>query len=234
MRSTSFIFAGIFITLGLSWVGIVVTGHIQFGDLAVMTENYQWDEVEEKPMREVPESGQARYPELSEGMARQGKDVYVSLGCVACHTQQVGRADLNTDIVRGWGKRETFARDYIRQDRVLLGSLRVGSDLTNVGGRLTSREQTHLFLFDPSLVNEKSTMPPYPFLYERQEIRQEGRSPGALKIPEGHELEEGYEIVPTKRAEALVAYLHSLNIDYALPEIIYNRPHEKEEKAGPH
>jgi cytochrome c oxidase cbb3-type subunit 2 len=30
--------------------------------------------------------------------------------------------------------------------------------------------------------------------------------------------ERGYEIVPTRRAEALVEYLLSLKIDYSLPE----------------
>ena len=228
MRSFNFLFAGIFITLGLSWVGIVVTGHIQYGDLQVMTENYEWDETNVEPMKEVPERGKDRYPGISEGRARQGKDVYMSLGCAACHTQQIGRADLNTDIVRGWGTRETFARDYIRQERVLLGSRRIGPDLANAGSRFSSREETHLLLYDPALLNEKSSMPPYSFLYENRKIRHGGRSPNALNLPEGHEPEEGYEIVPTKRAEALVAYLHSLNIDYQLPEIIYNRPNKEE------
>lgn len=224
MRSFSLIASGIFIALGLSWLGIVITGHIQYGDLRVMTENYQWDEENEKVMKEVPTQGQERYPAISDGRSRQGKDVYVSLGCVACHTQQVSRADLNTDIARGWGIRESLARDYIRQERVLIGSQRIGSDLANVGSRLSSREQTHLLIYNPTLLDEQSLMPPYPFLYEKRKIRQGARSSNALTFPKGYEPEAGYEIVPSIRAEVLVAYLHSLKIDYQLPEMFFNRP----------
>ncbi len=224
MRSFNFIASGIFIALGLSWVGIVITGHIQYGDLRVMTENYEWDEGNEKFLKEVPARGQERYPAISDGRSRQGKDVYVSLGCTVCHTQQVSRADLNTDIARGWGIRESLARDYIRQERVLIGSQRIGSDLAQVGSRLESREQTHLLIYNPTLLDEESLMPPYPFLYEKRKIRQGVRSSNALTFPNGYEPEEGYEIVPSMRAEALVTYLHSLKIDYQFPEIHFNRP----------
>ena len=61
---------------------------------------------------------------------------------------------------------------------------------------------------------EGSIMPSFAFLYEKQEI---GGKPSDKALPlEG--VEEGYEIVPSRRAEALVAYLKSLRLDYALPE----------------
>ncbi|MEC7609957.1 MAG: hypothetical protein VX964_07280, partial [Verrucomicrobiota bacterium] len=45
-------------------------------------------------------------------------------------------------------------------------------------------------------------------------------SVNAISIPADSEyaLEHGYEIVPTRRAVALVEYLLSLKIDYSLPE----------------
>ncbi|AWT59596.1 MAG: hypothetical protein DF168_00788 [Candidatus Moanabacter tarae] len=224
MRSFNLIASGIFVALGISWLGIVITGHIQFGDLRVMTESYQWDKENEVFMVEVPTEGQERYPAIMDGRSRQGKDVYISLGCVVCHTQQVSRVGLNTDIARGWGIRESLARDYIRQERVLIGSQRIGSDLAHVGSRLASREQTHLLIYNPTLLDEQSLMPPYPFLYEKRKIRQGVRSSNALTFPNGYEPEEGYEIVPSMRAEALVTYLHSLKIDYQLPEMFFNQP----------
>ena len=62
-------------------------------------------------------------------------------------------------------------------------------------------------------------MPPYAFLYEKRLIAQNGEpSAKALKLPSAFAPDEGYEIVPTQRAEALVAYMQSLKLDYSLPE----------------
>ena len=62
-------------------------------------------------------------------------------------------------------------------------------------------------------------MPRYPFLYKVQKI-EESPSAGALQFEEGSAFapRDGYEVVPTKRAEALVEYLLSLKLDYSLPE----------------
>ena len=62
-------------------------------------------------------------------------------------------------------------------------------------------------------------MPPFAFLYEVREIDGEP-SPNAVSISADSEYYpgDGYEVIPTKRAEALVAYLLSLKIDYSLPE----------------
>lgn len=63
-------------------------------------------------------------------------------------------------------------------------------------------------------------MPPYAFLYELKKIG-ESPSPDALNLanakPEFRP-PEGYEVVPTERANSLVAYLLSLKLDYELPE----------------
>jgi len=74
-------------------------------------------------------------------------------------------------------------------------------------------------------------MPPYPFLFEVRPLAGNQPSHKAVKLPKGHRPPEGFEVVPTPRAEALVAYLISLNDAYDYPtERGLNAPAEK--KAG--
>lgn len=60
-------------------------------------------------------------------------------------------------------------------------------------------------------------MPAYRFLFEERRIVGEP-SAHALPLPASHAPRPGYEIVPTARAESLVAYLTSLKDTYAYPE----------------
>lgn len=222
MRTATLIFLGLFITFGLSWMGLVLTSNAQLGNLSLMSESYAADREKKILLLEVPEEGKPLYPRLTLGEARQGKEVYISIGCAYCHTQQVRRADLGTDFLRGWGKRQSYARDYIRQERVLLGDTRRGPDLSNVGSRLTSRTEAHRLLYMPRLLDEHSMMPSYSFLYREQLMKHRNRAPNALELPPEHRPPDGREIVPSRRAEALVSYLLSLKIDYKLPETLLN------------
>ena len=61
-------------------------------------------------------------------------------------------------------------------------------------------------------------MPPFRFLYETRKIKEGIPSTKALNLPTEYSAPEGYEVVPTHRAEALVAYIMSLRLDYSLPE----------------
>src|SRR5688572_12382737 len=72
------------------------------------------------------------YPGERPGLAAQGQEVYRSLGCAECHTRQVSARIFTTDIERGWGNRFTVAQDYLRDQPVMLGSLRAGPDLMNI------------------------------------------------------------------------------------------------------
>ena len=166
--------------------------------------------------------GDPLFPRKESGLAKQGKSVYIQMGCIYCHSQQSRREDFGADTERGWARRATVARDYILQDRVLLGTMRTGPDLVNLGSRYAGdagRDWNHLHLYNPQIVSEGSTMPPFSFLYKEQEIVNEP-SNNALQFPPGSNYAPatGYEIVPTRRAEALVEYLLSLKIDYSLPE----------------
>src|SRR5688572_11280552 len=73
------------------------------------------------------------YPSQRPGAASRGKDIYRSLGCAECHTRQVRATYFGTDIDRGWGRRFTVAQDYLNDYPVMLGNLRAGPDLTNIG-----------------------------------------------------------------------------------------------------
>lgn len=211
MNNLPALFLGIFLTLAFSFTGIILTSNIQLGDLKPMTE--------EADEQGNPLEGDTLYPYKMTGLAHQGKEVYQSLGCLYCHSQQVRPQGFGTDYERGWGDRQSVARDYIQQGRVLLGTSRTGPDLMTVGDRIPSAEWHHQHLYHPQTTSEGSIMPPFRFLYKKQKIDpRRGPSPKALPLTGRFAPEEGYEIIPTERAEALVAYLLSLKLDYDLPE----------------
>lgn len=153
----------------------------------------------------------------TEGLAAQGKQVYRDLGCATCHTQQVRRPDYGGDLDRGWGSRQSVARDYMLQETVILGARRQGPDLSNVGAR---HDAAWFFehLYDPYIHAKASTMPSYPYLFHTKELVEGTATSDALDLQGNAAPRDGYEVVPTHRAIALVAYLQSLNLDYDLIE----------------
>lgn len=203
MKNFPLLFIGIFLTVAFSFTGIVLMSQIQFGRLLPAS----------------IEEGEQRYPREPVGIAQQGNAVYISMGCLYCHSQQVRRKGFGADFERGWGDRQTVPRDYIYQKRVLLGTMRTGPDLMNIGQRQPDPHWHYLHLYDPTLTSPGSIMPPFKFLFKKQKIKDQP-SPNALKIRSSYHspIEEGYEIVPTDRCEALVQYLLSLKLDYELPE----------------
>ena len=79
----------------------------------------------------------------------RGREVYISNGCMACHTQQpsatgAGRADAQ----RGWG-RPSVAADYFYDKPTMLGTMRTGPDLFNVGDRIPSEDWHYGHLYQP-------------------------------------------------------------------------------------
>ena len=220
MRNLPLLFCGIFFALAFSFTGLIISGNNQLGDLQRTTETLVPSDDDPDVLVNAP--GEPLYPRKLSGLAEQGKQVYTQMGCVYCHSQQSRSREFGADIDRGWARRQTVARDYILQERVLIGTMRTGPDLVNLGGRYAGdagRDWNHLHLYNPRIVSEGSTMAPFAFLYKKQEIINEP-SEDALDFPPGSEYapEPGYEIVPTRRATALVEYLLSLKIDYGLPE----------------
>jgi cytochrome c oxidase cbb3-type subunit 2 len=196
------LFLGIFLTLASSWIGLVLVPQIQFGRL--------------EPVKSE-ETGEI-HPVARTGLAEQGRELYRAYGCVYCHSQQVRPEDFGADIQRGWGKRRSVARDYLRDKPVLLGTMRTGPDLTNIGERQPSVSWHLLHLYDPQITSRGSIMPPYAFLFEK---RKQGlqKSPDALLLSGKDSPGSGYEIIPSPEARALVAYLLSLKSSVSLPEV---------------
>lgn len=206
MRNGLLFFVGLFAALVVSWAGVVLWPNYQLGRLAPL-----FDENESKA-----------FPLRASGLAAQGEKVFADLGCVACHTQQVRRPGFGADTARGWGERQSVARDYVYQTRVHLGESRVGPDLANAGGRKAPYDAED---FLKLLYTGAGSMPPYRFLFEQRSIADRQPADGALSL-HGHLAPPiGEEIVPTHRARALVAYLLSLKQTYEYPEA---RPVEPE------
>ena len=119
MKGLAPLFLGIFGTFAFSWVGLTVIPNWQIGHL-----NPQSDE-----------EGTDIYPQPQSGMFERGARVYVANGCVYCHSEQVRPDYAGADIERGWGNRRSAPRDYIFERQVLLGKMRMGQDLANIGAR---------------------------------------------------------------------------------------------------
>jgi hypothetical protein len=90
---------------------------------------------------QVEEDGSDVYPAPRSGMAMRGQKVYAANGCNYCHTQQVRADYAGSDIERKWGLRRSAPRDYIFDRPVLLGKMRMGPDLANVGHRAPVTDQ---------------------------------------------------------------------------------------------
>jgi cytochrome c oxidase cbb3-type subunit 2 len=163
------------------------------------------------------------YPIDVSGVQAEGRAVYVSQGCVACHTEQVRGLDDGADIARGWGVRRTVARDYIYEKPVLLGSMRFGPDLANIGARKDKDDPEkytaawhYMHLYDPQATSPGTNMPSYKFLFDKKKIAGQ-KDLDALSLPAGT-VPDGYQIVPSMQARQLVAYLTNLDHSHALPE----------------
>jgi cytochrome c oxidase cbb3-type subunit 2 len=195
------LFLGIFLTLASSWCGLVLVPQLQFGSL--------------EPAKNADTS--AIYPVDRPGAARQGREIYRANGCIYCLSQQVRAENYGADLKRGWGSRRSVARDYLFDHPVMLGTMRTGPDLTNIGMRQPSPEWQLNHLYNPQITSVGSIMPPYRFLFQTRRIRGDP-SPGALGITGKYAPAPGWEIVPKPDAYALVAYLLSLKATAALPE----------------
>jgi cytochrome c oxidase cbb3-type subunit 2 len=170
-------------------------------------------------LQEVQLSNGDFYPKKLTASEQRGREVYVDLGCVYCHSQQVRQGDFGGDVSRGWGRRGSVPVDYIYSDSPLFGTMRTGPDLRNIGSRQPSRDWHYLHLYDPQITSKGSTMPPFPFLFREvpyAEYRVTGPPEEFLNLPAEYAV-EGHYIVPTKRAKALVDYLTGLRYDAELP-----------------
>jgi cytochrome c oxidase cbb3-type subunit 2 len=127
MKNLNSLLAGIFLAVAFPFGALVISSQVQLGSLGPAP----------------AEEGGPLFPSREPGLAIQGRAVYVSLGCVSCHTQQVRPAGQGSDIARGYGVRASVARDYVLQKPVLLGERRIGPDLANYGARAKELGAVH-------------------------------------------------------------------------------------------
>jgi cytochrome c oxidase cbb3-type subunit 2 len=236
MNKGPVIFIGVLVIMVWSWYGFIYKNFTELGRL--------------EPVR--PEGAGMQYPGRV-GAAQRGQEVYRANNCAACHTMQVraegvteyqlkkvpGTVERNFDYVsadlqRGWGVRPTVLQDFTLDQHIFLGGARLGPDLANVGMRQPNPGTLLTHLYNPRLAVPNSTMPPYQFLFAKRKI---GPLPSrnALNIPN---TPAGYEIVPSAKAQDLVAYLQSLRGDVSifespLPQMITNTVEEASTNAAP-
>lgn len=205
MKNGLALFLGVFATLALSWAGLLLTAHRQIGSLAQFKDP----------------ADETLYPQLLSGLADQGRLVYQDLGCVTCHTQQVRHEGFGSDLARKWGERGSYARDYIRDQTVLIGQSRLGPDLRNVGTRIPDTDYFYKLLYAPEARFAGAPiapgMPAHRFLFDVHPVAGRQPSAHALKLAGPDAPGPGLEVVPTARAVALVAYLQSLKDTYDYP-----------------
>lgn len=92
--------------------------------------------------------------------AEKGRAVYISEGCMHCHSQYV-RPGSSDELM--WGPIEPVAQ-IRREQPPLIGNRRQGPDLAEVGAR-RSPLWLKAHLYDPAQVSGASIMPSYAFLF---------------------------------------------------------------------
>jgi len=146
-----------------------------------------------------------------------GRQVYIQNGCVYCHSQQVRDPAFTTDVDRGWGARATVPADYVYDRPHLLGTMRTGPDLINVGQRLPDADWHLIHLYDPRSLVTWSTMPGFPFLFEEKAAGAVQPGERVVRIP-GPRAPRGVVVVARPEAVALVDYLISLKRQYPVSD----------------
>ncbi|PYL90805.1 MAG: hypothetical protein DMF14_08690, partial [Verrucomicrobia bacterium] len=114
------------------------------------------------------EEGTDIYPMPKSGMAERGRRIYVANGCFYCHSEQVRADHAASDIDRPrdaapsppskWGDRRSAPRDYIFDRPALLGKMRMGPDLANIGKAAPAEEEAAPA--QPSPANPANPVPP--------------------------------------------------------------------------
>lgn len=173
------------------------------------------------------------------GDAKAGKLIYISEGCVGCHSQQVR----NVEMDKMFGSRPGMASDYANIGRTsiwqntatLMGTERTGPDLTDVGNRQPSKDWNLMHLFHPRSVVPQSIMPSYQWLFEIK--ANPSKTDVVVSMPAQFLNGQTGKVVAKKEALQLIAYLQSLK-QTPLPsgikplDFLYKKPVKKDIGKG--
>jgi cytochrome c oxidase cbb3-type subunit II len=186
--------AGAMVSLGLATAALVVLPYIQVRDI-------------------VPPAALKPYTDQQ----LRGRAVYIASGCVYCHSQQPRDRKAAPDFARGWG-RASVPADYSYDRPHLLGSMRTGPDLFNIGARQPSRDWHLGHLYQPRAYVPGSTMPAYPYLFRVKAAADEGEQ--VVALPPAYAPAPGLVVVASPDAMDLVKYLQALDHTYpVLPPV---------------
>lgn len=95
--------------------------------------------------------------------AQRGKQVYLSEGCIHCHSQYIRPGSPDEAL---WGDAPKMA-DVMNGQPVLIGNRRQGPDLSRVGAR-RSADWLKAHFIDPRALMPESVMPAYAHLFQDQ------------------------------------------------------------------
>jgi cytochrome c oxidase cbb3-type subunit 2 len=143
----------------------------------------------------------------------KGRWVYIESGCMYCHSQQPRDPSFGSDQARNWGRASTPG-DYAYDFPHLLGTMRTGPDLLNIGVRQPSDDWHLLHLYQPRAVLPESLMPAFPYLFQHKSVVEAGER--IVTVPERwiSEKHRGKKVVAGQKVLDLVAYLKSLRRVY--------------------
>ena len=149
----------------------------------------------------------------------RGRAVYVKNGCIYCHSQQPRDPAQAPDGTRGWG-RPSVAADYAYDSPHLLGTMRTGPDLFNIGVRQPSEDWQLGHLYQPRAYTQGSIMPAFPFLFTQHSGPP---APGekVINLPPNY-AKPGVSVIANDEAKDLVAYL--LSLDHTYPVLAAEEP----------
>lgn len=204
MNHPFIILIGAVLSIGISWNALIVGPQKFFGQLS-------------------DKEGVS----VLNGQQKQGRQVYASAGCVKCHTQQVRFFEEDA----GYAPRFTTANDFLGHDKPVLGQVRFGPDLSNIGSRdLYSGPEGAINLYSvlfhaktakPLEGSKKaSLMPKYTYLFDEVDLADLDSSAPMTQLAE--ELgkrsgaQEGMGYLPNYQGEVLVKYLQGLKLDQSI------------------
>ena len=109
---------------------------------------------------------QSNLSDTAQGRVERGHAVYISEGCINCHSQYV-RPD-SPDVLM-WGPVQTVA-ELRAEHPPLIGNRRQGPDLSQVGTR-RSPLWLKAHFYDPRMISSGSFMPSYAYLFQKESSR---------------------------------------------------------------
>ncbi|GAB3663009.1 cytochrome-c oxidase, cbb3-type subunit I [Echinicola sediminis] len=163
----------------------------------------------------------------------QGRDLYISHGCVGCHSQMIRPFRSETERYGEYSK----AGEFVYDRPFLWGSKRTGPDLHRVGKKYPDSWHYH-HMMDPRTMSPGSTMPSYPWmatnLMDHADLPDKIKTLQKLGVPypegyadkdamqdlsrQANEIvsglqEAGVEVMPDAEIVALISYLQRLGTD---------------------